>query len=80
VFVKIETSICCSLFVVKLFKFFFRTLDVIRFINIEKVAKKIINILCFSYFLCILLQEVVISIDSLAISIKSLEALDNLLL
>jgi len=39
-----------------------------------------INILCFSYFLCIFLQEVVISIDSLAINIKSLEALDNLLL
>jgi len=80
VFVKIETLICCSLFIVKLFKFFFRNLDVIRFIDIKKVAKKMINILCFSYFLSIFLQEVVISIDSLAINIKSLEAPDNLLL
>jgi len=80
VFVKIETSICCSLFIVKLFKFSFRNLDVIEFINIKKVAKKTINLLYLSRSFCIFLQEVVININSLIVDIRFLEALSNLLL
>jgi len=80
VFVKIETSIYCSLFIVKFSKFFSRNLDVVEFINNKGIAKKIIKLLCFSCSFYIFLQEVIISIDNFVVNIRSLKALNNLLL
>ncbi len=79
-FAKIKTSICCSLFIVKLFKFFSWNLDVIEFINIKEVAKKTINLLYFSCSLCIFLQEVIVNINNLVVNIRFLKVLNNLLL
>ncbi len=41
---------------------------------------KTINLLYFSYSLCIFLQGIAINISNLIVNIKSLEALNNLLL